>query len=173
MTKSAESLASAADLLEDAARQGRSGSAAMKIVVAGYGSRGDVEPCAAVGRELLRRGHEVRMAVAAQHAWLRRVGGAYRGPLRARLAAQLNRPTISSAMIQNPISTIPRSCRAGRRVKAEKTTTLKSLADGADLLVAGFNERGWPPISLSTTAFRWLRCTTSRRGLGVSGAAWE
>jgi vancomycin aglycone glucosyltransferase len=35
----------------------------MKFVVAGYESRGDVEPCVAVGRELLRRGHDVRMAV--------------------------------------------------------------------------------------------------------------
>ena len=35
----------------------------MKFVLASYGTRGDVEPCAAVGRELLRRGHEVRMAV--------------------------------------------------------------------------------------------------------------
>ena len=35
----------------------------MKFVLAGYGTRGDVEPCIAVGRELLRRGHEVRMAV--------------------------------------------------------------------------------------------------------------
>ena len=35
----------------------------MKVVLAGYGSRGDVEPCAAVGRELLRRGHDVCMAV--------------------------------------------------------------------------------------------------------------
>jgi UDP:flavonoid glycosyltransferase YjiC (YdhE family) len=35
----------------------------MKFVVASYGSRGDVEPCVAVGRELLRRGHDVRMAV--------------------------------------------------------------------------------------------------------------
>ena len=35
----------------------------MKFVLACYGTRGDVEPCAAVGRELLRRGHEVRMAV--------------------------------------------------------------------------------------------------------------
>ena len=35
----------------------------MKFVVAGYGSRGDVEPCVAAGRELLRRGHDVRMAV--------------------------------------------------------------------------------------------------------------
>ena len=35
----------------------------MKFVLACYGSRGDVEPCVAVGRELLHRGHEVRMAV--------------------------------------------------------------------------------------------------------------
>ncbi|PQE02396.1 glycosyl transferase family 1 [Mycobacterium sp. EPG1] len=35
----------------------------MKFVLASWGSRGEVEPCAAVGRELVRRGHEVRMAV--------------------------------------------------------------------------------------------------------------
>src|SRR6201993_2353588 len=35
----------------------------MKFSLASHGSRGDVEPCAAVGMELLRRGHEVRMAV--------------------------------------------------------------------------------------------------------------
>jgi len=35
----------------------------MKFVLAFYGSRGDIEPGVAVGRELLRRGHEVRMAV--------------------------------------------------------------------------------------------------------------
>ena len=35
----------------------------MKFVLAGYGSRGDVEPCVAVGRELLGRGHDVCMAV--------------------------------------------------------------------------------------------------------------
>ena len=35
----------------------------MKFALAAYGLRGDVEPCAAVGLELLRRGHEVRMAV--------------------------------------------------------------------------------------------------------------
>src|SRR5262245_49185743 len=35
----------------------------MKFAVASYGTRGDVEPCAAVGRELQRRGHAVRMAV--------------------------------------------------------------------------------------------------------------
>ncbi len=35
----------------------------MKFVLAFYGTRGDVEPGVAVGRELLRRGHDVCMAV--------------------------------------------------------------------------------------------------------------
>ena len=35
----------------------------MKFVLAFYGTRGDVEPGVAVGRELQRRGHDVRMAV--------------------------------------------------------------------------------------------------------------
>ena len=35
----------------------------MKFVLASYGGRGDVEPAMVVGRELLRRGHEVCMAV--------------------------------------------------------------------------------------------------------------
>ena len=35
----------------------------MKVVVVGHGGRGDVEPCVAAGRELLRRGHDVLVAV--------------------------------------------------------------------------------------------------------------
>ncbi|MCV7347671.1 glycosyltransferase [Mycolicibacterium rhodesiae] len=35
----------------------------MKFVLSSWGSRGDVEPCAAVGRELVRRGHDVTLAV--------------------------------------------------------------------------------------------------------------
>lgn len=34
----------------------------MKIALASYGSRGDVEPCVAIGRELRRRGHDVLVA---------------------------------------------------------------------------------------------------------------
>lgn len=34
-----------------------------KFVLAGYGTRGDVEPCVVIGLELVRRGHEVRLAV--------------------------------------------------------------------------------------------------------------
>ncbi|OYN75031.1 glycosyltransferase [Mycolicibacterium sphagni] len=35
----------------------------MKVALAAYGTRGDVEPCLAVGYELSRRGHEVLVAV--------------------------------------------------------------------------------------------------------------
>ncbi|MFV8167207.1 glycosyltransferase [Mycobacterium sp. 134] len=35
----------------------------MKLVLAAYGTRGDLEPSVAAGRELMRRGHDVRMAV--------------------------------------------------------------------------------------------------------------
>ncbi|EFG75796.1 glycosyltransferase family 28 N-terminal domain protein [Mycobacterium parascrofulaceum ATCC BAA-614] len=35
----------------------------MRFALATLGTRGDVEPCAAIARELQRRGHDVRMAV--------------------------------------------------------------------------------------------------------------
>ncbi|WP_197518416.1 glycosyltransferase, partial [Mycobacterium sp. E3198] len=35
----------------------------MKFALASYGTRGDIEPLASVGRELQRRGHDVRVAV--------------------------------------------------------------------------------------------------------------
>lgn len=35
----------------------------MKFALASYGTRGDIEPSTAVGRELQRRGHDVRLAV--------------------------------------------------------------------------------------------------------------
>src|SRR6201985_3707030 len=35
----------------------------MKLVLASYGTRGDIEPSLVVGRELARRGHDVRIAV--------------------------------------------------------------------------------------------------------------
>jgi hypothetical protein len=45
------------------ARESERLESAMKLVLACYGSCGHVEPCLAVGCELLCRGHEVRMAV--------------------------------------------------------------------------------------------------------------
>ncbi len=118
----------------------------MKVVVASYGSRGDVEPCAAVGRELLRRGHDVCMAVPpnmlgfVESAGLAAVSYGPDSVEQMNPAADFVRDF--STKIRNPISMLSEVVERVSRVKAAKTTTLKSLAEGADLLVAGFNERG-------------------------------
>jgi vancomycin aglycone glucosyltransferase len=112
----------------------------MKCVVAGYGGRGDVEPCAALAAELQRRGHEVRMAVPPNMRRLVESAGlapiAYGPDSQALLHdADLVRK------VQNPISALPEVMDHVMRVWAEKSTTLMSLANGADLLVAGMNEQ--------------------------------
>ena len=48
----------------------------MKFVLATCGTRGDVEPFVGVGRELVRRGHDVRMAVAPDMVGFAEVGRA-------------------------------------------------------------------------------------------------
>lgn len=113
----------------------------MKFVLTGYGSRGDVEPCAAVGRELLRRGHDVRMAVSPDKIAFVEASGvtavAYGPDTREQLesAAQFVRTA------GNPISALPAVMEHLTRVWTEKTATLTSLAEGADLLLAGINEQ--------------------------------
>ncbi|MGO8767776.1 glycosyltransferase, partial [Mycobacterium sp.] len=113
----------------------------MKFVLAGYGSRGDVEPCAAVGRELVRRGHDVRMAAPpdmlsfAESAGLKAV--AYGPDTREQIKAAAN----FLGRVQNPMSALPEVMEELTRTWAEKSATLTPLADGADLLLAGMNEQ--------------------------------
>jgi UDP:flavonoid glycosyltransferase YjiC (YdhE family) len=113
----------------------------MKFVVAGYGSRGDVEPCVAVGRELLRRGHDVRMAVPPNMLGFAEAAGlaavAY-GP-NSRLVEGFRE---DFAKIENPITKVREATEHYTHVWAEKGMTLTELADGADLLVAGITEQG-------------------------------
>ncbi|HYB35146.1 MAG TPA: glycosyltransferase [Mycobacterium sp.] len=112
----------------------------MKFVVAGYGSRGDIEPCAAVGRELLRRGHDVRMAVPPNMLGFVESAG---------LAAVAYGPDAPALLhdadflrkIQNPISVLPEVMDHVTQLWVEMGTTLMSLANGADLLLAGTNEQ--------------------------------
>jgi vancomycin aglycone glucosyltransferase len=113
----------------------------MKIVVAGYGSRGDVEPCVAVGRELLRRGHEVRMAVPPHMLGFVESAGL------AAVAYGPDSPEVEGfrrhlSKIQNPISKVHQVTEHMIQVWAEKGATLTALAAGADLLVAGITEQG-------------------------------
>src|SRR5579875_101613 len=48
---------------ENAQGSGKELDRAMRFVLASWGSRGDIEPFVVVGRELERRGHDVRMTV--------------------------------------------------------------------------------------------------------------
>jgi UDP:flavonoid glycosyltransferase YjiC (YdhE family) len=118
----------------------------MKFVLATWGSRGDIEPTAAVGRELVRRGHDVSMAVppdliefskAAVPATVgfgpnsRSILDAHRdywtcffsSPWKLRQMARA-RGEISGPLFQG---------------WQDMSATLMSLADGADLIFSGIN----------------------------------
>src|ERR1700754_3845390 len=118
----------------------------MKFALACYGSRGDVEPCVAVGRELQRRGHEVRMAVPADLVGFVEAAGlaaVAHGPgLQAHLDAHRK---FWTCLYRNPWR-IHDLIRLRREVSepfvqcwGEIGTTLTSLADGVDLLFTGVN----------------------------------
>jgi len=118
--------------------------AAMKFALASYGTRGDVEPCLAVGIELLRRGHEVRMAVPPDLVGFAESIGlavvAY-GP-DARRWQDLHRELLTH-LRRNPwkVRDLRRLWRDDwqlfTRSWRETSTTLTSMADGADLLFTG------------------------------------
>jgi vancomycin aglycone glucosyltransferase len=114
----------------------------MRFVLAGYGSRGDVEPCVAVGRELLRRGHDVCMAVPPNVLGFVESAGLAAVTYGPDTREQINAAADFVRHVQNPISALPEVIGRVTRVWAEKSATLTSLAQGADLLLAGMNEQG-------------------------------
>jgi UDP:flavonoid glycosyltransferase YjiC (YdhE family) len=109
----------------------------MKVVLAGYGTRGDVEPFATVGRELLRRGHDVCMAVPPNMlGFLESVGFA---------AVPFGPEPLSSVRnrtVEDPASAMAEQVEYLSRAMEEWGTTLTALANGADLLVTGRIEQG-------------------------------
>ncbi|OSC31713.1 hypothetical protein B8W69_04655 [Mycobacterium vulneris] len=117
----------------------------MKIVLAAHGTRGDVEPCAAVGLELLRRGHDVRIAAPpnllgfVESAGLTAVGYGPDSQKQVRAVADFVHHAFKP---QNPVNLV----RTGKDLFvegwAQMSRTLVSLADGADLLVTGQTYHG-------------------------------
>ena len=112
------------------------------FALACYGSRGDVEPSIAVGRELHRRGHDVRIAVQpalvefAESAGLQAI--AY-GP---QLEDFYNEDFLRSFWVQvvrNPTGALRQLWAPIIRYWPETNRTLRALADGADLLSTGLN----------------------------------
>ncbi|KUH95310.1 glycosyl transferase family 1 [Mycolicibacterium acapulense] len=116
----------------------------MKFVLACYGTRGDVEPSVTLGRELLRRGHEVRIAVPPDLVSFAEAAGlsavAYGPDLQEMLDAHR---AFWARLSRNfwkvhQLNGLWREAWAPRiRCWDDMNTTLKPLADGADLLVTG------------------------------------
>jgi UDP:flavonoid glycosyltransferase YjiC (YdhE family) len=104
----------------------------MKVVLAGYGSRGDTEPFAAVGRELLCRGHDVWMAVAPHMVGFVESTGLAAVPFGPEsLASGRNRSP------QDPVRAVVDEKEYVSRAMEEWGTTLTAQANGADLLLTG------------------------------------
>ncbi len=114
----------------------------MKFVLAAYGSRGDTEPCIAVAGELQRRGHDVRTAVTVPPELRAYVESAalVTEPY-GRDWQELLGDENFTRMLQNPMSAIPQAVDYVAQVVTEKSAALMSLADGADLLIAGMTEQ--------------------------------
>ena len=111
----------------------------MKFALAVHGTRGDVEPCAAVARELLRRGHDVQMAVPPNLVGLARSAGvasplAYGPDSQKQLDDDFFREFWK---FQNPVTLIRRGMDYITEGWAEMSQTLLTLTEGADLLLAG------------------------------------
>jgi vancomycin aglycone glucosyltransferase len=114
----------------------------VKFVLAAYGSRGDTEPCIAIAGELQRRGHDVRTAVTVPPELRAYVESAalVTEPY-GRDWQELLGDKDFTRMLQNPMSAIPQAVEYVAQVVTEKSAALMSLADGADLLIAGMTEQ--------------------------------
>lgn len=113
----------------------------MKFAMASYGTRGDIEPSVAVGRELLHRGHDVRMAVPPDLVGFAEAAGLTAVAYGAEMEPQLESYRDSWASwarnfwrVQDLIALCRAALANAAQQWAEISTTLRSVAEGADLL---------------------------------------
>jgi UDP:flavonoid glycosyltransferase YjiC (YdhE family) len=116
----------------------------VKFVLASYGGRGDIEPAVVVGRELQRRGHDVRMAVPPNLVDFTEAAGleAVEYGLASQPIMDLQR-RYWTCYFRTPWK-LKELNRMGRETQefatqcwGEMTTALASAAAGADLLLTG------------------------------------
>jgi UDP:flavonoid glycosyltransferase YjiC (YdhE family) len=114
----------------------------VRFLLASLGSRGDIEPCAAIGRELQRRGHDVTMAVPpnfinfVESAGLDGVG---HGPDQVVHNTNLER---KYGQTVHPITEAWEIYSHLTQLWPELADSLASLAKGADLLLTDASEQG-------------------------------
>src|SRR5579859_6839733 len=104
----------------------------MRIVLAGYGSRGDTEPFAAVGRELLRRGHDVCLAVAPHMVGFAELAGIAAVPFGPDSLA-----SVRSGSSHDTAGAVADEKEYLSRAMQQWGRALTELADGADVLLTG------------------------------------
>lgn len=113
----------------------------MKFVLASYGGRGDVEPCAALGRELSRRGHDVQLAVPPDKVAFVESAGLAAVAYGPDTQGSMNAATALLGRFQGDITALPQIVERVTHIWAEKSTALTALAHQADLLLAHMNEQ--------------------------------
>jgi UDP:flavonoid glycosyltransferase YjiC (YdhE family) len=111
----------------------------VKFVVAVHGTRGDIEPCAAVGLELLRRGHDVRVAVPPNLVSFVETAGlapavSYGVDSQKQLDADIFRDFWK---LQNPKTALRQGREYISQGWAEMSEALTPLATDADLILTG------------------------------------
>jgi UDP:flavonoid glycosyltransferase YjiC (YdhE family) len=114
----------------------------MKFALACYGTRGDVEPSVSVGRELQRRGHEVRLAVPPDLVEFAEAAGLDAVPYGPQLQAFLQEDflrTFWSQVVRNPVGALRELWKPIAQYWDDTSNTLMSLAEEADLLSTGLN----------------------------------
>ena len=146
----------------------------MKFALAFYGTHGDVDPGVAVGRELMRRGHEVRVAVPPDLVGFAEAVGlptvAYGLDVQAQLDGHRN---FWSSLFRNfwRIQELRRLWQEGwapvTQCWAHMNTTLLELADGADVL---FTTVYTASAVVSGAVFAGFLSWLLARGLAATGA---
>lgn len=114
----------------------------MKFALACYGTRGDVEPSVSVGCELMRRGHEVRVAVPPDLTAFAESTGLATVPYGPKLQDFLHEEFLRNfwaQLVRNPVGSLRELWAPIARYWADTNATLLSLAQGADLLSTGLN----------------------------------
>ncbi|MBU3705118.1 MAG: glycosyltransferase [Mycobacterium sp.] len=146
----------------------------MRFAIAVHGTRGDVEPATAVALELMRRGHEVRMAVPPNLVEFTEAAGVPRvvdyGPdSQKQLEAEVFREWFK---LRNPVTVFHQGRDYITDGWQEMGDTLREIADGADLILTGTTYQEVAAnvaefYSIPLAALHYFPARASSRGLPV------